>query len=161
MFGGKEMLKLFQYNWQVREDWFNWCKQVPEEELLKRRIGGPGSLLYTLFHIIDVEYSWICGLEGKPEPDEPPFDQFASLQRVRDLSSEYHQTVRPFVLNWKNEMETQILTDDENKIKFKYGEIMRHVIAHEIHHIGQISVWAREMGHKPITANLNRRGLFD
>ncbi|MCC3376331.1 hypothetical protein LKX83_24965 [Cohnella sp. REN36] len=44
---------------------------------------------------------------------------------------------------------------------FKYGEIMRHVIAHEIHHIGQLSVWAREMGKQPITANLIRRGLFD
>ncbi|WP_243840759.1 DinB family protein [Paenisporosarcina antarctica] len=23
---------------------------------------------------------------------------------------------------------------------------MRHVIAHEIHHVGQMSVWAREIG---------------
>lgn len=40
-----------------------------------------------------------------------------------------------------------------------WGEIMRHVIAHEIHHIGQLSVWARQMGHKPITANVIGRGL--
>ena len=73
------MQKLFEYNWQVREDWFTWCETVPEEELLKKRVGGVGSILYTLFHIVDVEYSWICGLQGKPEPEEPPFESFASL----------------------------------------------------------------------------------
>lgn len=31
---------------------------------------------------------------------------------------------------------------------------MRHMIAHEIHHIGQLSVWAREIGKKPVSANL-------
>lgn len=36
---------------------------------------------------------------------------------------------------------------------------MRHVIAHEIHHVGQLSVWAREMGRQPVTANLIGRGL--
>ncbi|GAA0596805.1 hypothetical protein GCM10009001_11160 [Virgibacillus siamensis] len=50
------MLKLFEYNWQVRDDWFTWCEALPEEELLKKRIGGIGSIMYTLFHIVDVEY---------------------------------------------------------------------------------------------------------
>lgn len=33
------MLKLFEYNWQVRKDWFDWCDSVTEKELLKQRIG--------------------------------------------------------------------------------------------------------------------------
>ena len=40
-----------------------------------------------------------------------------------------------------------------------HGEIIRHTIAHEIHHIGQLSIWAREMGKAPVSANLIRRGL--
>lgn len=36
------MLKFFEYNWQVRDEWFEWCKQVPKEELLKNRVGGLG-----------------------------------------------------------------------------------------------------------------------
>lgn len=157
------MLKLFQYNWQVREDWFDWCEDVPEAELLKKRIGGPGSILYTLLHIVDVEYSWICGLQGKPDPDEPPFEEFSTLQKVRDLSKEYHKTVEPFVMSWTDEMENRIFTDDWDgtELKFKYGEVMRHVLAHEIHHIGQLSIWSRELGRKPVTANLIERGLFD
>src|SRR5690625_4094306 len=152
------MLKLFQYNWKVRDDWFIWCEDISEAELIKKRVGGVGSILYTLFHIVDVEYSWICGLQGKPEPEEPPFENYASLQKVKDFSRHCHEEVEPFVKTWRTEMENQILTESDESESFKYGEVMRHVIAHEIHHIGQLSIWSRELGQKPVTANLIRRG---
>jgi uncharacterized damage-inducible protein DinB len=158
------MLKFFQYNWQVREDWFTWCEAVSEEELLKKRVGGVGSILYTLFHIVDVEYSWLQGLQGKPEPEEPPFKDYASLKKIKDLSKLYHQEVEQFVTFWTPDMESRILSETNSNgatVSFKYGEVMRHVIAHEIHHIGQLSIWAREIDRKPVTANLIRRGLFD
>jgi uncharacterized damage-inducible protein DinB len=156
------MLKLFEYNWQVRQDWFAWCQDVSEEELLKKRTGGIGGILHTLFHIADVEFSWISDLQGKPEFTDP-FESYASLQKVTDLSARFHEEVRPFVMSWTNEMELKELAELTPKggpIKFKYGEVMRHVIAHEIHHIGQLSVWSREVGKVPVTANLIRRGLF-
>ncbi len=38
---------------------------------------------------------------------------------------------------------------------------MRHLIAHEIHHIGQLSIWSREMGIEPVSASLiDFLGLF-
>lgn len=40
-----------------------------------------------------------------------------------------------------------------------WGEVIRHTIAHEIHHIGQLSIRARELGKKPVSANLIGRGL--
>ncbi|QTH43760.1 DinB family protein [Cohnella sp. LGH] len=156
------MLKLFEYNWQVRKDWFAWCQDVSEDELLKKRAGGVGGILHTLFHIADVEFSWISGLQGKPEFTEP-FESYASLRKLTDLSAKFHEEVRPFVRLWTDEMELMELselTPDGEPVIFKYGEIMRHVIAHEIHHIGQLSVWSREVGKAPVTANFIRRGLF-
>ncbi|MDQ0061383.1 DinB family protein [Paenibacillus harenae] len=156
------MLKLFEYNWQVRKDWLAWCQDVSEEDLLKKRTGGVGGILHTLFHIADVEFSWISGLQGKPEFTEP-FEDYASLQKVTDLSARFHEEVRPFVMSWTNEMESielSEITSAGETVNFKYGEVMRHVIAHEIHHIGQLSVWSREVGKAPVTANLIRRGLF-
>jgi uncharacterized damage-inducible protein DinB len=158
------MLKLFEYNWQVRKDWFDWCDLVTEKELLKKRTGGKGGILYTLFHIVDIEYCWISELQGKPEPDEPPFEDYASVQKLRDLSARCHAEIAPFIYAWNSGMETRILSDQNDTAEsesFKYGEIMRHVLTHEIHHIGQLSVWSREIGKKPINANLIRRGLFD
>ncbi|SFI77752.1 Uncharacterized damage-inducible protein DinB (forms a four-helix bundle) [Paenibacillus sp. UNC496MF] len=156
------MLKLFAYNWQVRQDWFAWCQDVPEEELLRERTGGVGGILHTLFHVADVEYSWLSVLQGKPEFTEP-FDNYADLRRVTELSARFHEEVRPFVMAWTGEMEDRVLSEiapGGDPVSFKHGEIMRHVIAHEIHHIGQLSVWSREIGKVPVTANLIRRGLF-
>ncbi|MBA9029085.1 putative damage-inducible protein DinB [Peribacillus huizhouensis] len=159
------MLKLFQYNWQVRDDWFTWCKDVPEEELLKKRVGGVGSILYTLFHIVDVEWAWITlDLRGEQVPKHPTFEEYSSLQKVLNLSRQYRGDVEPYVRSWTSEMESKIFSENNpngETENFKYGEIMRHVIAHEIHHIGQLSIWSRELGKKPVTANLIRRGLFD
>jgi len=156
------MKTLFQYNWQVRDEWFALCEDIPNDELLKTRTGGVGGILKTLFHIVDVEYSWILGLQGKVRSKEEHFEAHRSLRQVRDLSIQFHAEVEPFVKSWTSEMEHKELTTQRGNgewITYKHGEVMGHVIAHEIHHIGQLSVWAREIGQEPINANLLRRGL--
>jgi uncharacterized damage-inducible protein DinB len=159
------MKTLFQYNWQVRDDWFSWCEDIPDDELLRTRTGGVGGILKTLFHIVSWEYSWIHSmLQETAEFEQEPFEAHRSLKQVRDLSTQFHTEVEPFVTLWTSEMERKELTfvrDNGERTAYKYGEIIRHVIAHEIHHIGQLSVWAREIGREPVTANLLRRGLFD
>ncbi|QQZ07765.1 DinB family protein [Heyndrickxia vini] len=155
------MKTLFQYNWQVRDEWFKWCEDVEEAELLLVRTGGVGGILHTLFHIIDVEWSWIRVMQGKPDFQES-FDDYRSLTLVRELEAAFKPEVEGFVLNWKDEMENNIFTDtapDGRIFQDTWGEIMRHMIAHEIHHIGQLSVWAREVGKTPVSANFLGRGL--
>lgn len=157
------MLKLFQYNWQVRSDWFDWCENVPEEELMKKRTGGIGGILFTLYHIIEVEYNWICDMQGKI-PQKPSFEECSNLRSLREFSARCHKEITPFLYAWDSTKEDLILNDHDeegNTEQFRFGEALRHVIAHEIHHIGQLSVWSREIGRKPVTANLIRRGLFD
>ena len=53
------MLEMFLYNWQIRNDWFEWCLELSFEELTKKRIGGMGSILHNLYHVIDCEQLWI------------------------------------------------------------------------------------------------------
>lgn len=149
---------LFQYNWQVREDWFKWCEQHTEEELLRKRVGGVESILETLFHIVDVEYSWICDLKGK-EVDEPQFKDYQSIQKLKALSDLYNKDLEGFLRSWTEDLENKILKVSWTDKEYKYGEVLRHVIVHEIHHIGQLSIWARELNLQPVSANLIGRGL--
>lgn len=156
------MQTMFQYNWQVREDWYRWCEDISPEDLLQERIGGAGGMLRTLFHIIDVEWSWIRAIQDKPDFQEN-FEGYNSLEKVRKLDADFQKEVRPFVRNWEPSWEDKIFTNirlDGSSVNYAWGEILRHVIAHEIHHIGQLSVWARELGIKPVSANLIGRGLF-
>lgn len=152
---------MFRYNWQVREDWYKWCEEVNEEELLLTRTGGVGGILHTLFHIIDVEWSWIHILQGKDDFQEN-FDDYRSLKRVKELDAVFRPEVEEFVYNWDSSMENRILEEtspDGRIVTDTWGEVMRHVVAHEIHHVGQLSIWAREIGKRPVSANLIGRGL--
>jgi uncharacterized damage-inducible protein DinB len=151
------MLKMFQYNWQVRDEWFHWCENVSEEELLRKRVGGVGNILQTLFHIADVEWSWIRIIQGKPDFQED-FNSFMSLELVRKLSDSFHTEVEAFLQTWTNDMDGLVVTDPWGR-EFTQGEILRHVIAHEIHHVGQLSVWSRELGLAPVSPNFINRGI--
>ena len=155
------MKMFFHYNWMVREEWYRWCEEISEEELLKERTGGQGSILKTLFHIADVEWSWIRLLEGKEDFQEG-FENYKSLEKVRQLDAKFRPEVGHFVANWDDQMEHRILKTPgrDGTIDIdEWGEVMRHTIAHEIHHIGQLSIWSRELGREPVSANLVGRGL--
>ncbi|MCL6605464.1 MAG: DinB family protein [Paenibacillus sp.] len=156
------MQTLFRYNWKVREEWYQWCEDVSIEELLKPRTGGVGSILKTLFHIADVEWSWIQSIQGKPDFQEN-FEEFNTLEKVRELDARFRPDVEQFVLSWNVDMERRIFEDtlpDGSKVTDAWGEVMRHVIVHEIHHAGQLSVWAREVGKAPVSANVIGKGLM-
>ncbi|MFD2443043.1 DinB family protein [Bacillus sp. CGMCC 1.16607] len=156
------MESLFRYNWMVRKEWYEWCEEVNEEELLLERTGGVGGILQTLFHIIDVEWSWIRILQGKPDFQEN-FDEYNSLQKIKELDKKFHTEVEEFVRKWDHSLEGNLLQEtlpDGRIVIDTWGEVMRHVIAHEIHHIGQLSVWARELDRRPVSANFIGRGLL-
>lgn len=149
----------FQYNWQVRDEWLEWCKQLSEEELIKERIGGIGNILHTFLHIIDVEYSWIRAIQGK-EDIAIDFSTFLTIEEVQSLSETYRNEIEVFLTNEGIGNKNAIVTVPWMEGEFTKEEILHHIIAHEIHHIGQLSVWAREMGRKPVSANVIFRGLF-
>ncbi|MEB2358416.1 DinB family protein [Bacillus pumilus] len=152
------MNKFFEYNWQVRDEWINWCNQLTAEELLQDRIGGVGSILYTLFHIIDVEYSWLRGIHGK-EDVVLNFDDYKSLAKVKTLSSTLrHEIVETLKFNL-DEKQDRMITVPWDDNEYAKNEILHHIIAHEIHHIGQLSVWAREKELTPVSANFIGRKL--
>jgi uncharacterized damage-inducible protein DinB len=142
----------------VRNEWFELFSQITTEELLFRRSGGAGSILYTLFHISDVEYSWIRGIQGKPDV-QAQFDKYQSLQQVKGLSDSWVNETKTYLNTWSDENENEIVSVAWTQGLFTKGEILRHLIAHEIHHMGQLSIWARDLGLQPVSANLIGRGL--
>ncbi|MEX1030723.1 MAG: DinB family protein [Paenibacillaceae bacterium] len=152
------MLRLFQYNWQVRNEWFLLIEQIPKDKLLRERIGGVGSILQTLFHIIDVEYSWIRGLMEMPDI-KPDFKDYKELKLVIGLLDHCRIEIQGYLKSWGNEMDNKPVTVSWSENTYTYGEILRHLIAHEIHHIGQLSVWAKELDIKIVSSNFIGRGL--
>jgi len=99
-----------------------------------------------LFRIVDVEYSWICLLKGKPD-FQGRFEDFRTLEKVWDLSDSFRIEVEAFLQTRSDDMENRKLrlSREGHVDAFPCSEVLRHVITREIHHIGQLSVWAREL----------------
>lgn len=76
------MFSFFQYNWQVRDEWLEWCKQLTTEELLMNRVGGVDNILNTLLHIMDVEYSWIRAIRGEQDV-ALQFGDYHTIEKVK------------------------------------------------------------------------------
>lgn len=143
------MKKFFAYNWQVRDEWFEWCNQ--------ERHGGVGSILLTLFHIIDVEYSWIRGIQNKKDRIFD-FKNYQTLERVKELSDELRIDNIEF-LKIDEEFNDAIIKVAWDDREYRKNDIIHHIVAHEIHHIGQLSVWAKELVLPSVSASFIGRDL--
>lgn len=152
---------LFRYNWQVREEYFERLARLPEEELHKPRTGGYGSILRTLAHIVIVEQGWVRVLLGVPYLPMD-LDAYASLAQVQQLSGQCRPDVERFVGGWTVTTGVRVFetTRDARPVRFTYAEIAAHLIVHEVHHAGQMSVWLREAGVEPPSADVVLRGFY-
>ena len=74
--------------------------------------------------------------------------------------SDLYKKVEEFLQVWSANLECKLLKASWTDKTYTYGEVLRHVIVHEIHHIGQLSIWARELNLQPVSANLIGRGLY-
>lgn len=152
------MKKFFEYNWQIRDEWFNWCNQLTIEELNKKRIGGVESILHTLFHITEVEYSWIRGIQGQ-EDKVFKFNNYDSLEKTKAFSDECRNEIRDFFKTTIDTIKDEHVRVAWDKEQYTVDGILHHIVAHEIHHIGQLSVWSREIGLAPVEASFIGRKL--
>lgn len=153
---------LFKYNWEIRHKWFDWAKQLSKEELLQKHHGGLNSILRTLFHIVDVEQRWIARLEERTEI-RYNFEEFQALDKVMDFSKSRQVTTEAFLNQIdKPELNKKLnyINGEGNACSYYYLEVLNHMIAHEIHHVGQLSIWSRELNKEPVSANLIGLNLY-
>ncbi len=152
------MIDFFRYNWQVRDEWFEWCQQLTLEQLTAQRTGGQGSILFTLFHIIDVEYSWIRAVKGM-EDIRVDYAEYDTVEKLKTLSDRWRGEIEDFLTSYNDFSSKEEIYAPWLKMKFPAGEVFRHIISHEIHHTGQLSVWSRELNLKPVSANFIGRSF--
>lgn len=153
---------MFQYNWQIREDWFKWCETISYEELTKKRMGGMQSIIHNLFHVIDCEQIWVNQMQGTPVIIKD-INRISSLNDVKIFSDLTKPVTEGFIKSHTFEAEDRILVVKSRNgtiNSLSFDKIITHILSHEIHHIGQLSVWSREIGLKPVSSDLLFRDLI-
>ena len=153
---------MFLYNWQIREEWFKWCETISNEELMKKRIGGMGSIIHNLFHVIDCEQIWVNQMLGTSVIIKD-IEKVASLSDVKTFSNLTIPVTQDFLKSYISEAENKglsVKSKNGTSKSIPFDKVISHIIAHEIHHIGQLSVWSRDIGLKPVSSDLIFRELF-
>ncbi len=157
------MTDLFRYNWDVREDWFTWCESLSGEEFHQERLGGMKSFRETLIHIVDCELLWLGTILGERLTYEKR-ETLYHLSEIKQYSAFVQTQTAAFLANIEPGDETRIIEvtrRDGSLLHFTQKKIVAHMITHEIHHIGQLSVWAREIGLKPVSSDLIIRNIYE
>lgn len=111
-----------------------------------------GSIKKNLFHIVDVEVSWIYAILEKPDI-QPDYSHYQTIQQIARFSDLHRSEIESVIFNYSSAFEHLPVKAAWSDEVCTQGDILRHLIAHEIHHIGQISVWARESGSAPVSAS--------
>ncbi len=154
------MRTLFYYNWQIRDEWLQVFESIPANELLRDRKAGVGSFLKTMFHIIDAEYSWIRAIKNESDIIFQ-FEDYTELHSIRNLSNKLRIENNEFINSWSNEMDYETVNASWMDRTFNKGEVLRHILVHEIHHIGQLSIWSKEIGIEVVNSSFIGRNLME
>ena len=120
-----------------------------------------GSILHNLYHVIDCEQIWINQMNDSRVIVQD-ITLVNNLKDVINFSNETKQLTKDFLKSWtpeKEQTEFNMTNKKGRTFTFTYGKIMLHIISHEIHHIGQLSVWSRELNLKPISSDLLFRDI--
>ncbi|MEK5185332.1 DinB family protein [Solibacillus sp. FSL W7-1324] len=79
------------------------------------------------------------------------------MSEIKEYSSFVQSLTEQFIEQLPSDYEFKIIEvqrRDGSLLEFTQKKILAHMITHEIHHIGQLSIWAREMQRKPISSDL-------
>ena len=145
------LLHLFRYNWAVRRRWFDWLEARPAELVTRPFAGGLHSFAANFTHIIGAENRWVQRMRGQPATADD-FAPYQSLAAVRRLEAERRPAVEAFLAALRP-------ADLEHAFDFHGKTItwqtaLLHAATHEVHHVGQLYVWAREAGEAPPACGL-------
>lgn len=155
------MIDMFLYNWQIREEWFEWCENLSTEELVKKRTGGRGSILHNLYHVIDCEQLWVNQMQGTAIIENDMLN-ITTLNDVKAFSDLTKPVTLNFFKSYNTENNDKVLVlkrKDGSTKSLSHEKVLTHIFTHEIHHMGQLSVWSRDIGLKPVSSDLVFREL--
>ncbi len=114
------------------------------------------SIREMLIHIADCELLWLNSMVEKNILYETR-NSINSLENIRAYSAFVKSHTAYFIKQLLSEYENKIIEvkrRDGTLLNFTQKKILAHMITHEIHHIGQLSVWARELQLKPVSSDL-------
>jgi uncharacterized damage-inducible protein DinB len=133
--------RLFSHWDQIHADTLAILDKFSEEELIRTAYKGGMPVGHIALHIADAEEGWfrlIATQERSEWPSDFILENYPTREAIKTLLSEVHAKTMAY-------LETQTTKDLEKVVEAPWGKfslrfIIWHVIEHEIHHRGELSL---------------------
>lgn len=127
-------------------------QSLPQDKFRQAVEGfGQPSVRAQLVHLLDCEYSWVLGVQGK---GDTPYDWWheTDLQTPADLKAHrgwVAEQTRQWLLTETDESLNlpRAVTEDGRTHEGLPAEMLLHLMTHAYHHKGQIAAMCRLLGH--------------
>lgn len=137
-----EPIKLFQHWHQIRSDLYTTIDQFPDDELNFQPFDGSWTVGQIMLHVADAEDGWLRYVLTR-ELDQWP--DYYTLANYRDKPA-----IKQALAQVQNHMVAYLDTLQEADLsrtinapwgdELQIGWVLWHVIEHEIHHRGELSL---------------------
>lgn len=143
--------RLYRYNWTMRDAWFAWLAERPEDLLTREFVGGRRGFAANLVHVVGAETRWMQRMQGQTATEDD-FESCRTLQALRALDADRRAVTHAFLAGLKPADLDRAFTFKGRTVTWQAA--LLQAATHEIHHAGQLFVWAREAGHAPPDSSL-------
>jgi uncharacterized damage-inducible protein DinB len=140
--------KIFNHWDQIRSDLVKTILKFEETDLRLEPFQGSWSVGRIMLHIADAEDGWLRYVvtgELKEWPDTYTLENYPDIPAILKLLEEVHSCTKMFLSGLREEDLGKVITAPWGG-KFSLMWILWHIIEHEIHHRGELSLILGTLG---------------
>lgn len=93
---------------------------------------------------------------GKPVI-EKDMSTIQSLSEVKKYAKETRESTERLLTEFQYDLQRDLIINES--LIFSYEKILDHIVTHEVHHIGQLTIWSRGLGITPVNSDLLIRDI--
>ena len=156
-----DLRALFDYGAWANRRLFAALAPLTDEQFTRRVAGSYGSVRNTLVHAISAEWGWIerCGGARRgPKLDPANYPTLASITVLWDAVEAHGRDLFASLRDADLARPVEFKLGDGPARTLRVERLLHHAANHAVHHRGQVSLLARELGIAPGDVDLL---LFD
>ena len=153
----EHIAELYRYNRWANARVRGAAAALSGEQLTRDVKNSFASVLDTLVHIYDAEWTWLQRWKGAEPGELPPGAPFATLAALEARWTEIEQEQAEFVGRLTGDMlgGTCSYTNRRGQPRsYPLWQPLLHAVNHSTYHRGQITTMLRQLGAKPVSTDL-------
>lgn len=143
-----KLSEFFRHWKQLHRDLLWTIDQFDQDELVYRPFGQSWMVGDIMVHIPDAEDGWFRYVVNRELSDWPSYslDEYPDIESIKKLISEVHARTEGFLAELDSADLERPIQLPWKDVETSLGWIIWHVIEHEIHHRGELSLILGTLG---------------